>query len=762
MSLLLLLQTIIREYATVTLRKMETSKELSKWINSQLRTVKKYYDSFNSCRDDLKEAFATISENLKDFHQALKVLDMELSSLEDILQIPIFEAEHEEIIETLQICGIGSLYTAISSIFYGQQQNVSATDEFGQLRAVNSVISKALNVVTQVKSLLELNSIQLVCYNYCTIVCQIILNSLLNTSVLFKEFFTQYIGSSTLSPELLSTLSKQKVLQCFESAGQDEMVRTLFNFSYVLIEQEKREQFLKYPGNDEEIVSIELTKFYTARQRYNYIFKSFPTIDLLETYAVVCYKRAVYSKVDDYKKDDTPNKQSDVQNPDDLNSTDSISDDDSSSILGALFKEPPLNNKDSWKFLTELSLYQESSQSERRLDSTDVVENIINIFNVLTRLTENCSETCKSRKTRIDLLVYLIQEIKADQKKLQSLDSMCASMQNLNRVHNNVFKYIQTLLQNNFFDGVNQQYLLEKLNVSPWEEKPTWPLNISSHELSVLVQILQMKPLQEKEAGSLCVWHKLINTVIEIICSESLEAIDLVEDINVEHLHVLCYIFFSLNLMQKKSVLLLTTGALIRGAATMQKCQEISTIQILLFARLVMLLDFFMHYLYTAPPLLLKYVDWIVFKQNTNSELANALTCSFINNEESFYELCTYTESKNEKKLDGLAWNFILCTPEKLKYNLLLQALNEILDLPVGCVKNSSLNEQQISLRYTVCICWNLLFCLPPTIEQLKLEPDDGHTVFDALWKIRLIQPSTQVHYFVVNSLIKQVCVLLF
>lgn len=34
-----------------------------------------------------------------------------------------------------------------------------------------------------------------------------------------------------------------------------------------------------------------------------------------------------------------------------------------------------------------------------------------------------------------------------------------------------------------------------------------------------------------------------------------------------------------------------------------------------------------------------------------------------------------------EFKLDGLAWNFILCTPDKLKYPLLIDALIDIISI---------------------------------------------------------------------------------
>lgn len=74
-----------------------------------------------------------------------------------------------------------------------------------------------------------------------------------------------------------------------------------------------------------------------------------------------------------------------------------------------------------------------------------------------------------------------------------------------------------------------------------------------------------LKPQQEKELACINIWHRLVNTLVESVCNPgtpSTEHED--EDLNVEHAQLVLFLFHSLNLMQKKSVLLLTAGGVIR------------------------------------------------------------------------------------------------------------------------------------------------------------------------------------------------------
>lgn len=79
---------------------------------------------------------------------------------------------------------------------------------------------------------------------------------------------------------------------------------------------------------------------------------------------------------------------------------------------------------------------------------------------------------------------------------------------------------------------------------------------------------------------------------------------------NVEHAQVLVYLFHFLNLTQKKSVLLLMAGGILR-------CSEIAhgplrDSQLLHLSRLLLLFDYVMKHLYDAPSALLEQVNFTV------------------------------------------------------------------------------------------------------------------------------------------------------
>lgn len=178
-------------------------------------------------------------------------------------------------------------------------------------------------------------------------------------------------------------------------------------------------------------------------------------------------------------------------------------------------------------------------------------------------------------------------------------------------------RYIHNLISTSLLSEQLQSNLLQHLAISPWStDTSTWPLQVYPSTLSVLVQILLLKPTQEKEAACLSVWHRLINTLVEGVCNWSAASDTDYEDLNIEHAQLLLFLFHSLNLMQKKSILLLTAGGVIRCA---EVCRGISgdrpvrNSQMMLLSRLLLFLEYLMKHLYNAPPELLDQVRWNLF-----------------------------------------------------------------------------------------------------------------------------------------------------
>lgn len=324
-------------------------------------------------------------------------------------------------------------------------------------------------------------------------------------------------------------------------------------------------------------------------------------------------------------------------------------------------------------------------------------------------------------------------------------------------------KYTHNLVTHSALGSLHAA-LLNHLGVSPWnvDIPHAWPLQVYPRTLAVLAQVLLLRPQQEKEASIISIWRRLVNTLVESVISptpqqtqntqkegitETSAASD-GDDLNVEHAQVLLYLFHSLNLMQKKSVLLLTAGGVVRGSEVARGPLRDS--QLLHLSRLLLLLDYFMKHLYDAPPALLEQIHWNLFgstnlrqasstdgatgKENNASRLftpwpdiEDNYRKHISNSGEDlamkprFYAV-TGMETNNQDvpKLDGLACNFILGTPDKLRYPLLLDALIEILNVAHVTTQPARLTYLGLcATQYCFTICWRLLLMLPPSTPYM-------------------------------------------
>lgn len=204
-------------------------------------------------------------------------------------------------------------------------------------------------------------------------------------------------------------------------------------------------------------------------------------------------------------------------------------------------------------------------------------------------------------------------------------------------------RYLHNLISGVLLSESLQSNLLLHLGVSPWtQETNTWPLQIYPRTLSVLVQILILKPTHEKEAACLSVWHRLVNTLVEGICNPVQTSSDCdYEDLNKEHAQLLLFLFHSLNLMQKKSILLLTAGGVIRCADLCRNVtpeKSLKDVQLMLLSRLLLFLEYLMKHLYNAPTALLEQVRWNLF--NVLSLDGNQKVADVLNNKTKMANFC--------------------------------------------------------------------------------------------------------------------------
>lgn len=204
-------------------------------------------------------------------------------------------------------------------------------------------------------------------------------------------------------------------------------------------------------------------------------------------------------------------------------------------------------------------------------------------------------------------------------------------------------------------------------------------------------------------------------------------------DLNVEHAQVLLYLFHSLNLMQKKSVVLLMAGGVLRCSEVVWCPMRDS--QLLHLSRLLLLFDYIMKHLYDAPTSLLEQIHWNLFyatnlhapaadkdKENNMTRMFTAWQDIEDNYRKiaatddtvmkpRFYVLTNVEMSNQEApKLDGLACNFVLGTPDKLRYPLLLDALVKILNVTYIRATGSQMSKMTFlglcATQYCFTICW--------------------------------------------------------
>jgi E3 ubiquitin-protein ligase UBR4 len=303
---------------------------------------------------------------------------------------------------------------------------------------------------------------------------------------------------------------------------------------------------------------------------------------------------------------------------------------------------------------------------------------------------------------------------------------------------------------------------------------------------------LLLKPSQEKEAACLSVWHRLVNTLVEGVCGNNVSQFDEYDDLNIEHAQLLLFLFHSLNLMQKKSILLLVAGGVIRCAEVCRLVtpeKPLRDAQIILLSRLLLFLEYLMKHLYSPPEILLEQVSWNlfgIFSHESEEKSAGLLNykskmslfyrkdledkyrkLSTVHDgltiKPKLYSLTAFDSSKsNEFKLDGLAWNFILCTPDKVKYPLLIDSLISILnitDMSIGKIPQHS----QFSIYYCFNLAWKLLLGLPPStchVESLIAHDEKQVNLHTLIWSTRCLKQvsgGNHSHNLIVDCLIRQV-----
>ncbi|KAL3872340.1 hypothetical protein ACJMK2_040271 [Sinanodonta woodiana] len=307
-----------------------------------------------------------------------------------------------------------------------------------------------------------------------------------------------------------------------------------------------------------------------------------------------------------------------------------------------------------------------------------------------------------------------------------------------------------------------------------------WPMTVYPRTLAVLAEVLLLKQQREREskqlksqseAAIINIWVRFLTTLKSNIQSPETKP-ELIEDVNVEHLQLLLFLFHSLPLKQKKTLLIQMAQNFIH-VAQMDKQQMETTVPLSL-CRLMLVFDYLLHYFYDPPANLVEQVQWnlfTVFTLGPSTEQDKGLNhCIFLGYPEvednfrknltpqdeseggilkpRFYKLAqTEVSSQDAPKVDGLACSFLLASSECLDYNQLYDACIALLLAGLRCDKTQdklSIMDSSV-IEYNFLITWRLLACLPPSVQYLKsLETgdpshlDDPHLLHTLRWAPRL------------------------
>ena len=117
---------------------------------------------------------------------------------------------------------------------------------------------------------------------------------------------------------------------------------------------------------------------------------------------------------------------------------------------------------------------------------------------------------------------------------------------------------------------------------------------------------------QSSESGCLLIWKRLLDTLVKYIenPADATDRDGAVEDLNVEHAQLQRVEEEEQQLMQKKSILLLCAQTLIQAAHVAFSIVPLRDVQLVLLARVLLLLEYLIKNLYDAPASMLEQIQW--------------------------------------------------------------------------------------------------------------------------------------------------------
>ena len=454
-----------------------------------------------------------------------------------------------------------------------------------------------------------------------------------------------------------------------------------------------------------ENATLDLFQSLKASQRVALILNSVPLIPLLFNVAFVSFSKGLLS-TSEVKKPEQEVKESEEEDDDD----------ESEPLLGRWFEETLslFPNDEPKKAKKTKSENSQSTLLAKIEPSGFFVSLASHIFIFLNKHMLNSESTLVTNyiknglaEPQMIVLADMIHDLEGYEKTYPELTNALTSF-----THN--------ILALGLLTPKLQNTLLTQLGVSPWQEGGFWPLNVQPRTLTILAHVMLLRQNQGEDLSSArpitntytSIWERVLSVLTEGILSE--DETKEFQDLNVEHVQLLLFLFHALALMQKKQLLLFTANCIVKVSGVKKKNLR----QIMHTSRLVLILEYFMKNLYEPPKSLMDEVQQNIFKRHAHSELKYWPFDK--QNSKKFYNLFEVSSEFNGDvpKLDGLALSFLLGTSESLKYAQLYQSLIDLLN--VAKVEGQTDEEILNSVQYCFMLSLRLLESLPPSVEFLE------------------------------------------
>uniref|UniRef100_A0A2C9K8S7 UBR-type domain-containing protein n=1 Tax=Biomphalaria glabrata TaxID=6526 RepID=A0A2C9K8S7_BIOGL len=578
------------------------------------------------------------------------------------------------------------------------------------------------------------------------------------------------------------------------------------------------EKLTSIPISDDTGLKINIQDTPSAWERVKELLRTVSLPDLLIQLMSTAFKKAVYLKRQKQGSDSqetissSSTSDSNTFYEDDFStSEDSSEDDDSEPILGQWLEEtlspneafnttpppppPPRNDALSHegKRLRESSVGEKSPSfvpDKREPEGfSTLVSTVMNFFNVylLTSRNDNIKAITRSIITQehISLVAQLTKELDKECARIDYDKGYMAISLVLARFNHN-------LIATECLSEQLQDWYLTCLSLSPFTTEP-WPLTVHPRCLAVLVSILLLRQQQERgdkevKAGTadnavIATWDKFLKR-LQTAVESSEEKTEIMEDVNVEHMQVMMFLFHGLRLAQKKLIVVKICQIILDVSQTDRTRME-RTVPLAL-SRLVLILEYFLHFFYDPPAQLMEQVQHNLFtshtllaEKETNSKSTRYFACreveeNFGKNLQNcdsavgamkprFYHLCPPDPNLQEVgKIDGLAVSVLLSKDYKLNYNQFYSSCIRLLMAGSQCDKtkeNLTLLDAS-AMHYHFLLLWRLLSCLPPSVEYLQLLKNndvsmEGSYILHTLrWAPRLAHKSYSM--WIQDCLLKQ------